>query len=183
MMTTTTKHRWKKLIQWLTSLPQRVRNYILVKKYPFLRPQAGWSVSMNYHKPGYKYRYEETWLDAVPTGWKKLALELCGKLKQIIEEDHITDYAIHQVKEKWGELCWYYEGGNDRIRKVTNEYEQLSPDVCIRCGKIPTQYVTKGWMTYICGDCAKQYYRDQPDKISPKKDSVWKEILIPDKYK
>lgn len=181
----TLRQRWNKLIWRLTSLSQRIHNYILVKKYPFLRPQTGWSVSMDYHKPGYKYHYEKTWLDTVPIGWKKLTIELCDKLKQIIEEDHITDYVILQTKEKWGVLCWYYEGGNDRIRKVTSEYEQKSQNVCIRCGKSPTKYVTRGWVTHICEDCAKRYYSDHPDKIHLKKDheGEWVEIQIPDKYK
>lgn len=171
----TLRQRWNKFVKYIALPFKYIRNYILVKKYPFLRPQAGWSVYMNYHRPGYKYHYEETWLDTVPTGWKKLALELCSKLKQIIEEDHITDYVIHQTKEKWGELNWYYEGGNDRIRKVTSEYEQKSRNICIRCGKSPTKYTTRGWVTYICEDCMRKYYSDKPDKVRLKKDleGIW----------
>ena len=170
-MKPTLKQRWKRFISWIKFIPQWIDNYKLVKKYPFLQPSAGWGTNMCYHRAGYRYYYEETWLDNVPAGWTDLALELCDKLKQIIEEDHITDYVIHQVKEKWGELCWYYEGGNERIRQVTMEYESKSRNVCIRCGKTPTKYFTRGgWLTYICEDCAKKFYGDHPSQLQLKKE-------------
>lgn len=147
----------------------RIHNYILIKRFPFLKPSLGYGTDMEWHRKGYKYRYESTWLDNVPNGWRKLALSLCKELKQIIKEDHLENYVISQVKEKFGELCWYYEGGNDRIRDVTQKYEILSRNVCIYCGKSPTTHITKGWITYLCEDCAKK--RD-PKTITEKKNGI-----------
>jgi len=141
-----------------TSLITQLHNFWLVMKYPFLKPSCGYGTDMEYYRKGYRYRYESTWMDNVPAGWRDLVLELCKRLKQIIKEDNLKDYRITQVKEKWGELCWYYEGGNQRVRDLTIEYEKRSRNTCINCGKTPTKYYTKGWITYICEDCADKYY-------------------------
>lgn len=160
------KKSWKRC--WFEFI-KRIQNYFLVKRYPFLKPSLGYGTDMEWYRKGYKYRYESTWLDNVPDGWHRLALNLCKELKKIIKEDHLKDYAISQVKEKFGELCWYYEGGNKRIDDVTTKYEILSRNTCIYCGKTPTTHVTKGWITYICSDCAKK--RD-PEKITEKKNGI-----------
>lgn len=142
----------------------RLRNYIRVKKYPFLEPNAGWGISMEYHREGYKYCYEETWFDCVPSGWRKMCWDLCKELKQVIEEDHLTDYKIHQVKEKWGQLCWYDEGGNKRTFDIVEKYEDLSARVCQICGR-PAEYETKGWIGYYCLKCAKKFNDFNPNNI------------------
>ena len=35
----------------------------------------------------------------------------------------------------------------------------MSYDYCIHCGK-PTKWVTRGWITYICDECAHKTRRD-----------------------
>lgn len=148
------KYDLPRTFQYLYHLP---RNYYLVKKYPFLKPSCGWGVDMEYCRPGYKYHYEETWLDGLPSGWRKVfGKQICDDLKAAIERGHLTNYAIRQVKEKYGTLCWYDEGGNNETRAIKEKYEILSEQICKCCGG-PADYVTKGWIGFYCGHCVKNF--------------------------
>ena len=133
------------------------RNYYLVKKYPFLRPSQGYGTDMEWWKPGYHYHYEETWLDDMPSGWRKaFGLQMCQEIQDVIDRDHITDYSVSQVKEKFGYLCWYDNGGNRAIQDIISKYEKISTQTCMFCGR-PAEYVTRGWIGYYCGECIKSF--------------------------
>lgn len=150
------KYKVPDFFRYLFYLP---RNYFLVKKYPFLKPSCGWGVDMEYHRKGYRYHYEETWLDGMPRGWRKaFGRQLCEDLKKALANCcyNTNDYKVHQVKEKFGELCWYDEGGNNITRDVINKYEQLSTKTCQICGA-EAEYVTAGWIGYYCGNCVKKF--------------------------
>lgn len=146
---------WNFVVWLFCILP---RNFYLVKKYPFLKPSLGYGVDMCYHPEGYRYHYEETWLDGMPNGWRKaFGLKLCDDLKKALANCcyNTNDYKVHQVKEKFGYLCWYDEGGNNLTKGVIDKYTVLSTTVCQSCGK-PAEYVTHGWIGYYCGDCVKK---------------------------
>ena len=63
-------------------------------------------------------------------------------------------------KEKFGGLRWYDNGfpteGYEEYKEWLDKYEELSYKTCIDCGK-PAKYFTRGWITPICEDCAKEY--------------------------
>lgn len=139
----------------------RLYNWILVKRFPFLRPQCGWRVDMEYQPKDYKYHYEETWLDGIPDTWRKnFGIALCKELRDEIKKSGLKDYKIRQVKEKFGELCWYDEGGNKATNNIINKYEQRSREICAICGQ-PATKTTQSWITYVCDKCY--------DKIEEKK--------------
>ena len=147
----------------------RLRNFILVKRFPFLQPSCGWYTTMFYWPEGYKYRYEETWLDCLPRGWRKaFGIQLCKELKKAIDDNHLENYAVHQVKEKWGELCWYDEGGNKNTYEIVEKYEILSHEKCKICGR-PTEYMTRDWIGYYCGRCARKFKDFNTNNVTPKK--------------
>jgi len=132
---------------------KKLRNWILVKRFPFLRPQCGWTINMRYWPKGYTYKYEETWLDVIPDVWRKdFGISLCKELKDEIRRSHLSDYKITQVKEKFGGLRWYDEGGNEVTTKIIQKYEQRSRDICAICGQ-PATKVTHGWVRYVCDSC------------------------------
>lgn len=135
----------------------RLRNFILVKRFPFLKPSCGYYTSMFWHPKGYKYRYEETWLDSLPKAWRKaFGIKLCKELQEVIDRDGLTGYVVEQTKEKFGSLRWYDEGGNDATDAIIDKYEKISTEVCIDCGK-KAKFVTHPWISYLCYDCAKKY--------------------------
>jgi len=149
-------YRARNFLIWLFyELP---RNYYLVKKYPFLKPQVGWGVDMEWKRSGYRYHYEETWLDGLPRGWRKaFGLKLCDDLKKALANCsyNTNDYKVHQVKEKFGYLCWYDEGGNNLTRSAIDKYVEMSSKVCQICGK-PATHATVRWIGFYCEDCAKK---------------------------
>lgn len=152
------------------------RNYFLVKKYPFLKPSCGWGVDMNWKRKGYKYHYEETWLDNLPKGWRKsFGKALCDDLKREIENSHLTDYKIRQIKEKWGLLTIYDEGGNHYTQGVIDKYEKLSGKVCQGCGK-EAEYMTLRWIGFYCKDCIDKMDPNVKYKKICDGDNEWKEI-------
>jgi len=118
------------------------RNYYLIKRYPFLKSYQG---------------YESTWLDDMPVGWRKaFGLQICHEIQEVIDRDHITDYSISQVKEKFGGLRWYDNGGNQAIHDIIRKYEKISEKTCMICGR-PAEYVTTGWIGCYCDKCIKNF--------------------------
>lgn len=95
-----------------------------------------------------------TELDALDTGWRKaFGIYICKDLKKALLADggrkRLRRYGIDQIKEKYGELCWYDHGGNEETNKVIAKYEYISKHTCITCGK-SADYVTRGWIEPYC---------------------------------
>ena len=142
---------------------QQIRNWFLVKRFPFLKPSLGYGCDMHFHRDGYKYHYEETWLDCLPRGWRKaFGIQLCKDLKNAIEKYKVKDYYVSQVKEKFGTLCWYSEGGNAETFKAISKYIDVSGDICQYCGK-PAECYTSRWIGFYCKDCARKLKLDVKD--------------------
>ena len=55
------------------------------------------------------------------------------------------------------------------VDKIENKYEALSEQTCIRCGKSPTKWESKGWINYYCDDCAKEIYNKVKERYPDRK--------------
>lgn len=91
----------------------------------------------------------------------------CGKgwhelLKPIF--DYVTEYnkdkdvehrmEIHQIKEKFGELCVYLNFYNDEIDAIIEQAEEEASTTCELCGsKENVGMAYEGWLTTECHDC------------------------------
>ena len=132
-------------------------NKELLEKYPWLYP-----VSEYTGKPLENYDYSFTWMDDIPLGWNiAFGKQMVEELGALLEKYNYQDeYSICQIKEKFGGLRWYDNGfpteGYEEYKKWLDKYEELSYKTCIDCGK-PAKYFTRGWITPICEDCAKEY--------------------------
>jgi hypothetical protein len=92
-------------------------------------------------------------------GWYLLLDNLMGNIKIHIE--HVNSYnekkiylEIKQIKEKFGGLCFYYEGGDTEIRGMVRIIESLSYSICEFCGTTHNVGKTKKrWIYTICEDC------------------------------
>lgn len=131
-------------------------NKQLCNKYPFLT-WYGDPLYTGYtedHLPDYEY----TWEDEVPDGWRAaFCPQMWEELKVILEKaDYVNEFRFCQIKEKFGTLRLYYNDVPTSIFKEVSDwamkYDQLSETVCIKCGK-PAQYMTLGWLTFVCKDC------------------------------
>lgn len=56
-----------------------------------------------------------------------------------------------QVKEKFGGLRFYYNGGDDYIRGVVDMAEEMSYRICEECGS-PGKSTKSGWIQTLCVD-------------------------------
>ena len=134
-------------------------NKKLCTKYPFLA-WYGDPLYMGYTEEG-EPDYGFTWEDEVPEGWRKaFCPQMWDELKEILEKHNYLDkFRFAQIKEKWGTLRIYDNGAPeevyDEIEDWEAKYEKLSEEVCINCGK-PSKYMTVGWITFVCEDCAKK---------------------------
>ena len=58
-----------------------------------------------------------------------------------------------QVKEKFGGLRFYIDGGNNYIDGMISLAEDMSYRICEICGTSKNIGQTSGWITTICKDC------------------------------
>ena len=130
-------------------------NRWLCMEYPFLIPRNRFT-----DKEIENYDYTWTELDAMPSGWKKtFGVQMCEEIAKVLKKaDYLYDYRITQIKEKWGELCWYDRGApgiiHDELCDIIEKYQDLSRTICCVCGA-PAEYVTTSWIGYYCDEHSK----------------------------
>lgn len=85
-------------------------------------------------------------------GWFELIYNLSEKLEQYNQQNQDCPIQAVQIKEKYGELCFYTNHyGNDEMLKLVDETERKSSAVCEVCGK-PGKLYTDGWWYTACDD-------------------------------
>jgi hypothetical protein len=134
---------------------------ILCIRFPFLYPRNRFTGKPTHLIPYY------TELDALDKGWRKaFGIYICKDLKRALLEDggrkKLRGYRIEQIKEKFGELCWYDHGGNEETNRIIYKYTYISLHTCIVCGK-SADYVTRGWIEPYC----KEHLPDHIDPNDP----------------
>lgn len=82
-------------------------------------------------------------------GWFDIIYQLS---KNITDLD--PDVQAVQVKEKWGELRFYINGGTNEVYDLIDEATELSLKTCEECGT--RENVTTndcGWVSTLCDKC------------------------------
>jgi hypothetical protein len=73
-----------------------------------------------------------------PDGWypiiKKLCIDIEKELEKPENKELRKDFEVIQVKEKFGELRFYTNFGNERIFDLIGAAEEESHKVCANCG-------------------------------------------------
>ena len=107
-----------------------------------------------------------TELDAMDSGWRKaFGIEICKEIKQALKKNsYLRQYRIMQIKEKWGELCWYDACAPKEVFDIVRKYEYISYNTCIECGK-PAKYRSTGWVEPYCEQCLPQTVRDSGNYV------------------
>lgn len=123
----------------------------LVKEFPLLYSDYGGAINKTCMHWGFE----------CDDGWYDLIHGLSVKLEAMItigERDHKPD-GYHpraaQIKEKYGELCFYMTSASDKMYDAINAAEDASYAICEVCGKVgkPTG---SGWLKTLCDQCAKK---------------------------
>lgn len=78
----------------------------------------------------------------------------------------VGNFAIEQVKQKYGELRYYYYGGDEDFYAAVRAAETFSHYICETCGKAG-QPNDGGWITTLCDTCAPL------DRIKGELPAVW----------
>jgi hypothetical protein len=99
-------------------------------------------------------------------GWYDLIDTLCERIQLHIEStnrhreimlakptgyipEEVPQVVAVQVKEKFGMLRFYYDGGDEHVRGLVNMAEAMSIKICMTCGK-PGVLYTSGWWNVAC---------------------------------
>ena len=99
-------------------------------------------------------KYNDIWLDN----------KVIDELKHSTNKKLVEDFKIVQIKEKFGGLRFYIDGGDNEIHAWISFAESMSYEICEECGTNQNVGNTSGWIRTICGDCS----------IKLKKEDVWK---------
>lgn len=85
----------------------------------------------------------------------KLGLE--KKKRKKTDRQLIPQFVALQVKEKFGALCIYHQGGDEYCRGLVDMAASVSWFICEVCGTGGPINVghTKGWIQSVCAECAK----------------------------
>lgn len=114
----------------------------LIGRYPVLYQGHKWPITENLMPFGFETNGE---------GWFKLIDQLSADITLLDEKDGTTTIAV-QVKEKYGGLRFYVEGGSDAVMDAIDEAELLSEKTCERCGE-PGTMRDEGWVYTLCDKC------------------------------
>lgn len=119
------------------------RDRYLIERYPWLYPYPN---------------DDGILLDALPSGWRDLILDLCADLRVLLDKYNLVDkYRVAEAKEKWFMLRWYdyLTDGSDMPQEIVDlviRYEEQSQYVCMLCGG------EKGSTEPCCTSCMAIYY-------------------------
>jgi len=85
-------------------------------------------------------------------GWYPLINLLCREIQWHIDKnakEGTTQFVASQVKEKYGGLRFYGDGGDDKIRNFIWFAESMSTITCEKCGA-PGKRRGRGWIYTAC---------------------------------
>ena len=137
-------------------------NKELLERYPFLKPRNRWIGKLIIQD---EKEEEKLWteLDAMPHGWRiAFGEQMCEEIREeLIKYDCLDKYRVVQIKEKFGQLCWYDNVAPGEVCDIIDKYIAISKKTCIQCGK-PATLVSKGWISPYC-DCVKEsaWYKEE----------------------
>lgn len=86
-------------------------------------------------------------------GWYWIIDNLCGHIQSYLDNNthlNIPQVVATQVKEKYGTLRFYFDGGNDYIYGMVSHTEYLSGTICEECGSHEEIGTTQGWYKTLC---------------------------------
>jgi hypothetical protein len=98
-------------------------------------------------------------------GWYNIIDQLCSNIQSHIDWKNrdslvVPQVVATQVKEKFGTLRFYYDGGDDYISGLTSMAESMSAVTCDECGA-PGQQRSGGWIRTLCDNHKKKDLKNE----------------------
>ena len=116
-------------------------------------------------------------------GWYNIIDRLCANIQHYTDwnnENHAKGYKQYkevpqvvavQVKEKFGTLRFYYDGGDDTISGMVRMAESMSAVTCEECGA-PGTTRGRGWIYTACDAHTKEEHKiDETERQQEMKQS------------
>jgi hypothetical protein len=87
-------------------------------------------------------------------GWWPILTNLCANIQHHLDwknksSEVVPQVTVEQIKEKFGGLRFYYQGGDDTIRGMVTIAEAWAGNTCETCGS-PGTSGGKGWIKTLC---------------------------------
>ena len=91
---------------------------------------------------------------SVGAGWYPILEKLCANIQHHIDwkekqGNSIPQVVVEQIKEKFGGLRFYYQGGDEYIHGMVTMAESWADIACEECGGIGTRR-SGGWIRTLC---------------------------------
>jgi hypothetical protein len=91
---------------------------------------------------------------ACGAGWWPLLETLCQTIQHHVDHkqkrgEDCPQVVVEQIKEKFGTLRFYYQGGDDYIDGAVSLAENLTGQLCEECGGLGTRR-SGGWIRTLC---------------------------------
>lgn len=102
----------------------------------------------------YQIDLDRRYSNNIPPGWIPMLEQIFIKL---IEAG--WDRKVTQIKEKFGELRFYFSPNIEGLRKIVEDLD-ISTKICYYCGKTATNDSENGWVSYRCEEHKKLSWRD-----------------------
>lgn len=94
---------------------------------------------------------------AIGPGWWPIIESLCANIQSHIDwwnknhEKHpvVEQVVVEQIKEKFGGLRFYYQGGDETVAGMVRMAESWASATCEDCG-VPGKSRSGGWIKTLC---------------------------------
>lgn len=102
---------------------------------------------------------------AVGAGWYPILESLCSNIQSHIDwrekqSNPIPQVVVEQIKEKFGGLRFYYQGGDDEISGMVRMAEAWADRSCEECGA-PGERRHGSWVRTLCDHHESEYQARQ----------------------
>ncbi|MCQ3032546.1 hypothetical protein NLO88_17985 [Pseudomonas syringae] len=100
----------------------------------------------------YPQMFSDPGLDEIycDPGWKNILLALCDTLQDHMKRHpEVTPVTVAQIKSKFAELHFFYDGGDAYCRGAVDVAILLSTKTCSHCGA-PGKRVGSSWISTLC---------------------------------
>jgi hypothetical protein len=91
---------------------------------------------------------------AISKGWWLIIERLCANIQHHLnwknkESEVVPQVVVRQIKEKFGGLRFYYDGGDDEITGMVRMAESWADHTCETCGN-KGERRSGGWIRTLC---------------------------------
>jgi hypothetical protein len=97
---------------------------------------------------------------SIHDGWFDLIIDMSSEICQKVAAKDLKEISIIDVKEKYGQLSFYYITDNMSIynykifSNIIEKYEDKSSSFCYKCGSTNDVIMTNtGWIKPVCRSC------------------------------